>query len=113
MATATLEQRVTSLEWRMSQLQGQVLISTVRQIHLDLLDFKRGVEARFNAVESRFDCLECKFDRLEGKVGSLGAKVDGLTSKAGRICAQLERLNAKLDAMPRAVAEIVAGLIRK
>lgn len=113
MATATLEDRVTSLEWRMSHLQGQVLISTVRQIHLDLLDFKSGVEARFNALESRFDCLECKFDRLEGKIDSLGARVDGLANDVDRICAQFDRLNAKVDAMPRVIAEIVSGLLKK
>jgi hypothetical protein len=101
MATAMIEQRVTTLERRMS-LEGQVgfLIPIVRQVHLDLLGFKEDVDARFGSLESKFDT---KFASLENKVDRMDAK---FTRK-------FSELDAKVDAMPRAVAEIVSGLIKK
>ena len=98
MPAATLEERVTSLERRMSELEGQVgyLIPLVRQVHLDLLGFKEDVDERFNAVDARFDRLETKVDRMDAK----------FTQRFGS-------LEAKVDAMPRAVAEIVVDLLKK
>jgi uncharacterized coiled-coil protein SlyX len=116
MATAKLEERVTSLERRMSELEGQVgfLLPTVRQIHLDLLGFKGDVDARFDRMDAKFthkfDTLDAKFTH---KFDTLDAKFDGLATEVGRLGAQVNRLDAKVDAMPRAVAEIVAGLIKK
>jgi chaperonin cofactor prefoldin len=105
MAAATLEQRVTSLERRMSEMEGQLgfLLPTSRQVHLDLLGFKEDVDARFTKVDARFTSLENKVDSLENKVDRMDAK---FTRK-------FSELDAKVDAMPRAVAEIVAGLIKK
>jgi chaperonin cofactor prefoldin len=98
MAAATLEQRVTSLERRMSEMEGQVgfLLPTLRQVHLDLLGFKDEVGARFTLLENKVDSLESKVDRMDAK----------FTRK-------FSDLDAKVDAMPRAVAEIVSGLIKK
>jgi chaperonin cofactor prefoldin len=105
LAAATLEQRVTSLERRMSEMEGQLgfLLPTLRQVHLDLLGFKEDVDARFTKVDARFTSLENKVDSLENKVDRMDAK---FTRK-------LSDLDAKVDAMPRAVAEIVSGLIKK
>src|SRR5438093_11590299 len=112
MAAAPLEQRVTRLERRMSELEGQVgfLIPIVRQVHLDLLGFKEDVDARFTSLESRVDQMDAKFTH---KFDHLDAKFDGLAAEVGRLGAQVNRLDAKVDAMPRAVAEIVSGLIKK
>jgi hypothetical protein len=98
MPAATLEERVTSLERRMSELEGQVgyPIPLVRQVHLDLLGFKEDVDERFNAVDARFDRLEIKVDRMDTR----------FTERFGS-------LEAKVDAMPRAVAEIVVDLLKK
>ena len=108
MATATLEDRVTRLEQRISEMEGQVgfLIPVVRQVHLDLLGFKEVVEQRSEKVDQRFDAIDRRFDAVD-------AKVDGLAVEVGRLGAQVHRLDAKVDAMPRAVAEIVSGLIKK
>src|SRR5262245_10562819 len=115
MPTATLEDRVTRLEQRMSEMEGQVgfLLPTLRQVHLDLLGFKENVEQRFEKVGRRFDAMDSKFDAMDHKFDGLDAKVDGLAVEVGRLGAQVNRLDAKVDAMPRAVAEIVAGLIKK
>jgi hypothetical protein len=115
MVTAALEDRVTSLERRMSELEGQVgfLIPTLRQVHLDLLGFKEQVEQRFEKVDRRFDAMDRRLDAMDGKVDGLDAKVDGVAVEVGRLGAQVQRLDAKVDAMPRAVAEIVSGLIKK
>jgi outer membrane murein-binding lipoprotein Lpp len=119
MATATLEDRVTSLERRMSELEGPVgfLLPTVRQIHLDLLGFKEDVGARFDRMDAKFthkfDSLDAKFDGLATEVGRLGAQVNRFDAKVDRLDAKVNGLDAKVDAMPRAVAEIVAGLIKK
>jgi|SRR5215475_9699098 len=112
MATAKLEDRVTSLERRMSELEGQVgfLIPVVRQVHLDLLGFKEQVEQRFEQVDRRFDVMDRRFDGLEAK---FDAKFDGLAAEVGRLGAQVNRLDAKVDAMPRAVAEIVSDVLKK
>jgi hypothetical protein len=73
MATVTLEERVTTLERRVSELEGQVgfLIPTVRQIHLDLLDFKEQVDRRFDQVDRRFDRLETKVDAMPRAVAEI------------------------------------------
>jgi uncharacterized protein YlxW (UPF0749 family) len=108
MLAATLEERVTGLERRMSDLEGQVgfLIPLVRQIHLDLLGFKEDVDRRFKTTDAKIDRLDAKVDRLDAKVDRLDAKVDQLNAK-------VNQLDAKVDAMPRAVAEIVAEIIKK
>ena len=95
MPVGTLEDRVTSLERRMSELEGQVgfLIPLVRQIHLDLLGFKDDVDQSFEALDRKFTQ---KFDHLDAK----------FTRK-------FDQLDAKVDAMPRAVAEIVTVLVAK
>jgi uncharacterized coiled-coil protein SlyX len=112
MAAATLEQRVTSLEQRMSEMEGQVgfLIPVVRQVHLDLIGFKEDVDARFTSLENRFTSLENKVDRMDDK---FTRKFGELDSKVNRLDAKVNGLDVKVDAMPRAVAEIVAGLIKK
>ena len=102
MAATTLEERVTILERRMSELEGQVgfLLPLVRQIHLDLLGFKEEVDERFDAIDvkftRKFEHVDARFDRLEAKVGG-----------------EFSRLEAKIDAMPRAVAETVIDLLKK
>jgi chaperonin cofactor prefoldin len=116
MAAATLEQRVTSLERRMSEMEGQLgfLLPTLRQVHLDLLGFKEDVDDRFTSLENdlrRFkEDVDTRFTSLENKVDSLENKVDRMDDKFTR---KFSELDAKVDAMPRAVAEIVSGLIKK
>jgi hypothetical protein len=115
MATATVEDRVTRLEQRMSEMEGQVgfLIPVVRQVHLDLLGFKEDVEQRFGKVDRRFDAIDRRFDGLDAKVDGLAVEVGRLGAQVNRLDAKVTGLDAKVDAMPRAVAEIVAGLIKK
>jgi len=107
---AMLEDRVTHLERRMSAMEGFVLISIVRQVHVDLLGFQEQVVARFDALENK---LDAKFDRLDARLDRLDAKVSGLDAKFGGLDTKFDALNAKLDAMPRAVAEIVTALLKK
>jgi hypothetical protein len=99
MATATVEERVTDLERRMSDLEGQVgfLLPLTRQIHRDLLGFKEEVAGRFQAMDAKIDRLEAKMD---AKIDRLEAKMD----------AKFESFEA---AMPRAVAETVVELLKR
>jgi hypothetical protein len=111
MAAATLEQRVTSLERRVSEMEGQVgfLIPLIRQVHLDLLGFKGDVDTRFTSLENKVDGLDAKFTSLDNKVDRMD---DKFTRKFSELDSKVNRLDAKVDAMPRAVAEIVSGLIK-
>ena len=101
MPAATLEERVTSLERRMSDLEGQVgfLLPPVRQIHLDLLGFKEEVEERLEQVDRRFEQIDQRFEQVDRRFDRLEAKMD----------AKFERLE---DVMPRAVAETVVELLK-
>ena len=78
----------------------------MRQVHLDLLDFKEVVDEQFKTVDARFDRLEAKIDGWGDEIVQLNVKVDHL----GR---EIVKLDSKVDAMPRAVAEIVVGLLKK
>jgi len=102
MPAATLEERVTSLERRMSDLEGQVgfLLPLVRQIHLDLLGFKEEVDEQFQAMDAKIDRLEGK---MEGRFNQLESRVD----------ARFNQLESRVDAMPRAVAETVVEMLKK
>jgi polyhydroxyalkanoate synthesis regulator phasin len=114
MPKATLEDRVKKLERRMSDLEGQVgfLIPIVRQVHLDLLEFKEQVEHRSEAIDDKFtrkiDGLNTKFIGLNTKFDGLGAKFDRLAVEVGRLDTKMLRFEAKIDALPRTIAKIVA-----
>lgn len=106
MPTATLEERVTSLERRKSDLEGQVgfLLPLVRQIHLDLLGFKEQIEERFEYVDERFEQTNDKIDHLDARID---AKIERLEARMDMKFKRLE------DSMPRAVAETVVELLKK
>jgi uncharacterized protein YicC (UPF0701 family) len=82
-----------------------VPISTVRQIHVDLLGFKEQFVARFDALESKldakFNAYRAKFDRLGAKRDRLGEKLDA------KLESKFNTIESKVDAMPRALAKVV------
>jgi chaperonin cofactor prefoldin len=108
MAARTLEQRVDALELRMSEVEGQVgfLLSLVKQLRIDVLRFEE------NTIE-RFDRIEGKVDRLEGIVIGLTGKVDRLEGKVDRLETSLVSLDHKVDALPRALAEMLDERVKR
>ncbi len=99
----TIDDRVTSLERRVSEWEGQMgfLLPLTKQLHREVI-----------AMNERLGQVEIKVDRLEVKVENLDAKVDrgfsAMLEQFKKVDERFELLEAQVEALPRAVAEIIA-----
>jgi chromosome segregation ATPase len=96
----TLEQRIETLERRVSEWEGQLglLGPLVRQLHREILSTRedlQNLDARVERLEIRVDRLENKVDRGFALMGEKFRDVD----------ANLHNIKETLEALPRAVAE--------
>lgn len=126
MPMPTLEDRVLGLERRLSEWEGQVgfLIPLTRQLHHELLSFREAVEVKFTEVDIRLVGVEGRLGGVEGRLDRLEDKVDRgfvatleqfqrIDHRFFTLEGKFVSLEGKVDAMPRAIAEIVMGIIGK
>lgn len=80
MPMVDLAERVESLERRMSELEGPVgfIIPTMRQIHMDLLNFKEQTNQHFDRIEGRLTKVEGRLEKVEGRLENVETKLDSL-----------------------------------
>lgn len=96
-----LRRRLELAETKLSQQAGQFEFITGQ-----LRDVQLYVHARFADMDEQFAKVHARIDRLDGKVDRLEAKVDRIDSKMD---AKFAQVDAKLDALPRILAELIAG----
>jgi hypothetical protein len=96
----TLEERVETLERRVSEWEGQLgfLIPLTRQLHREILTVREGVQR-----------IDSKLDRLENKVDQGFAKVDQgfalIPQRFVDVDRRFEKIEGALEALPRVLAE--------
>jgi len=101
---ATLEERVETLERRVSEWEGQLgfLIPLTRQLHREILTVREDVQR-----------IDGKLDRLENKVDQGFARIDAKVDQGFAVVARrfvevdrrFEKIEGALEALPRVLAE--------
>jgi predicted nucleic acid-binding Zn-ribbon protein len=99
----TLQERVETLERRVSEWEGQLgfFVPLVRQLHREILSTREDVQR----LEKRVERLENRVERLEEKVDRGFAS---MSEKFREVDERFRKLESTLDALPRAVAEEIA-----
>ena len=98
----TLEERITTLERRVSDWEGQMgfLVPIVKQLHREVI-----------VINDRLERVEVKVDSLEQKVDAGFAatlkQFQAIEVRFSKIDNDLSQVKAAVDALPRAVAEII------
>jgi hypothetical protein len=87
-----VESEIRDLKRRVGEIEGTYgfLSGQVREVHRAVLGFQEQTGERFERVEERFDALEGRTGRLESRLERFEARTE-----------------QQLDALPRALAEIV------
>ena len=105
----TIENRVADLERRVSDWEGQMgfLLPLTKQLHREVI----AVSEKVDHLETRFDGLETRFDGLETKVEQGFAvtlqQFQHIDRRFHGVEADISALKASVDALPRAIAEII------
>ena len=96
----TLEERVETLERRVSEWEGQLgfLIPLTRQRHREILTVREGVQR----IDGKLDRLENKVDQGFALISQKFVDVDGRFEK---LDACFEKIEGALEALPRVLAE--------
>lgn len=111
---ASLEERVETLERRVSEWEGQVgfLIPLVRQLHREILSAREDtqhLDNKIDRLENKVDRLEAKVDRLEIKVDQgfavMAEKFHDVDQQFRKIDQRFHGLEESLKILPRVLAE--------
>ena len=103
----SLEERVETLERRVSEWEGQVgfLIPLVRQLHREILSARDDT----HHLDNKVDRLEAKVDRLEIKVDQgfavMAEKFHDVDQQFRKIDQRFHGLEESLKILPRVLAE--------
>jgi hypothetical protein len=92
----TIEERIETLERRVSEWEGQVgfLVPLVRQLHRDILTTREDVQH-----------LNTKVDRLDSKVSQLDSKMNQGFATMNE---NFRKIGDTLEVLPRVIAEEIA-----
>ena len=94
-----VESEIRDLKRRVGEIEGTYgfLSGQLREVHRSVLGFQEQTNERFEHLEERFDALE-------GRANGVDGRMDRLEKRLERFELRTEQ---QLDALPRALAEIV------
>jgi chromosome segregation ATPase len=96
----TLEDRTTALE-RAQGETGETLRWVVAKLGR-MAAVQDEHTLRLDRLETKVDRLEVKVDGLESRLGNVESRLEGVESRLGKV-------EGNLDALPRAIAEMIAA----
>jgi hypothetical protein len=71
-----------------------LVLSILREVRVEIGEFRRSVDQRFDAVDQRFDHVEQRLDSLETKTDGLAIL---LASTFGHLSHEMHVLTARVD----------------
>ena len=104
-----LEDRVQDLERRVSEWEGQMgfLLPLTKQLHREAIAINEKVDRLEGKVDAGFAATLEQFQQVEPRFNSIDQRFNGFDERFGRVEADISEIKANLDALPRAVAEII------
>jgi chromosome segregation ATPase len=107
----SLDRRVTALE----AAQGETT-QTLRWVVAKLGRIQAVQDEhtlRLERVEQRLDGVEQRLDRVEQRLDKVDQRLDKVEQRLERVQASLGSVEVKVDALPRAIAELVEASERR
>jgi tetrahydromethanopterin S-methyltransferase subunit G len=92
-----LKRRVDLAETKLSQIDGRFEFITGQ-----LRDVQLYMHARFSDMDERFDKVEGRLDKIDGRLDKIDGRLDNIDGR-------LDNIDTKVDALPRVIAEMMAG----
>jgi|GEM_PF-1659022 len=105
-----LEKRIEELERRVAEVEGAFgfLLPLTKQVHRDLIGFRKMTEDRFTEIETRFE-------EVEGRLGGVEGRLDGVEGRLGGVEGRLEKVEFDLGLVQKKQevhTDMMAGLPR-
>lgn len=91
-----LKRRLDLAETRLSQMDGRFEF-----ISGQLRDIPLYMHARFADIDGRLDKMDGGLDKVDGRLDKMDGRFD-------KVDGRLTTMDTKIDALPRAVAELIA-----
>jgi chromosome segregation ATPase len=101
----TLEDRTTALE-RAQGETGETLRWVVAKLGR-MAAVQDEHTLRLDRLETKVDRLEVKVDGLESRLGNVESRLESVELRLGSVESRLGNVEGNLDALPRAIAEMI------
>jgi hypothetical protein len=101
----TIEDRLAALERDNIENKRQLatLAGSFQFITGQLKNMQDYMHAKFEAIDGRLD-------HIDGRLAGIDGRLDGIDGRLDRIAFRLNGIESKVDALPHAIATIIAEL---